>query len=282
MNGDSNDSGRNSTVGLTTARLAAFYFDGIPNRIFRFRYYELVPVYNRSNSTADTITHVDTILYTLHPQLETLLRQHATSPLEWPGLFREFQDNFTKTDDTNNGSTSEIVQILPKCEVRWSWDCDPILHAYALEYQHTDCTSKTGPPPERAGIHATMVHGQAIVQSQMIPGQQILIKDQLSLYADALFIHDRGFDPETGNFIYGNQRNIPYQLQRVTSIHDSRTIVGEEEKQQDTENTNKSMTRTVVRPDMTWTLGESYRTMEEYQDKMDAMGGPTFSKPKKG
>ena len=58
-----------------------------------------------------------------------------------------------------------------------------------------------------------MEHGQASVGSQMVPGQTILIKDQLSLWPDQLWILDRGLDSNTGAFIYGNQRNVPYMLQ---------------------------------------------------------------------
>lgn len=212
------------------ARLAAFYFDGTPKAIFRFRYYKLVPA-SQENSTGSA---VDTVLYTLNPELEMKLRQCADRPLEWPEIFSSFD-------------STDRVRLLPRCDVRWSWDMDPVLHAYAAENKDANGD----------GIHAVMVHGQALVDSQMIPGQKILIKDQLSLWNDALWIHDRGFNPDTGDFIYGNQRDIPYRLQRVAEFDDDGT-------------------RSIVQTKLAWTLGSEYRSPMEYQSRLDAMGGPSI------
>jgi CpeT/CpcT family (DUF1001) len=64
------------------------------------------------------------------------------------------------------------------------------------------------------GLHAAMVHGSASLDSPMLPGQKIPVHDQLSLS----WIHDRGYNPDTTDCIYGNQRGIPYRMQRVTTI----------------------------------------------------------------
>jgi CpeT/CpcT family (DUF1001) len=208
-----------------STRLASFYFDGTPQAIFRFRYYELVPQNLSSNS--DDFA-VDTLLYTLNPQLESLLRQQASEPNEWKATFDSF-------------NPSDRIRLLPKCDVRWSWKRDPILHSYAGD--------------DGNGIHAVMVHGEAIVESQMSPGQQILILDQLSLYPNLLYIHDRGFDPATGDFIYGNRRNVPYQLDRVATVHGN--------------------TRIVVNERLRWTLGPEYRSPAEYESRINEMGGPS-------
>jgi CpeT/CpcT family (DUF1001) len=207
-----------------STRLASFYFDGTPQAIFRFRYYELVP---QSLSSDSEDFAVDTLLYTLSPQLELLLRQQATEPHQWKETFNSFDP-------------SDRIRLLPKCDVRWSWKRDPVLHSYA---------------GDDGGIHAVMVHGQATVESQMSPGQQILILDQLSLYPDLLYIHDRGFDPVTGDFIYGNRRNVPYQLDRVASVDGD--------------------TRTVVNERLRWTLGPKYRSPAEYESRINEMGGPS-------
>jgi hypothetical protein len=211
------------------ARLAAFYFDGQPNAIFRFRYYHLIP-----QLIEDRAVSVDTVLYTLNPDLEKILRGAATDPLSWPGIFHDFK------------SDSPTI-LLPKCDIRWSCQMDPVQHAYATGFSQEN---KSSP-----GIHAVMVYGQALVESQMIPGQQILIKDQLSLWPNEFWIHDRGFDPETGNYIYGNQNEIPYRLERVTNIHGAK--------------------RNGASETLSWTLGPKYRTEEEYQEKLSAMGGPS-------
>ena len=77
---------------------------------------------------------------------------------------------------------------------------------------------------------------------------------------DEIYIHDRGFDPETMRFIYGNQRDIPYQLERVTTMATDRT-------------------RKVVNNDLKWTLGPTFRTPKEYEAKLANVGGP--SRPRK-
>ena len=129
-------------------RLAAFYFDGDPTAIFRFRFYKLVP-----NSSTNS---VDTVLYTLDPDLERALRQ-CSDPLDWKKLF-----------DDQNGS--ERVTELKGCDVRWSWTLDPVQHSYASSHEK-----------DHDGIHAIMINGEALVESQQMPGVKILIRDQLSL-----------------------------------------------------------------------------------------------------
>jgi hypothetical protein len=214
-----------------TSRLAAFYFDGNPTAIFRFRFYRLVP--DKDKGT------VDTILYTLDPALEIALRNCA-NPLEWKELFQK-----------ENGF--ERVTELKDCDVRWSWTMDPVQHSYAASHVK-----------DHEGIHAVMVHGEALVESQLNPGVQILIRDQLSLWEDELWIHDRGFDPKTMDFIYGNQREIPYCLQRVSNI-----------KPKSSGSNNDDLVRSVNNIDLQWTIGPTYRTEDEYDAKMMAIGGPS-------
>lgn len=129
---------------------------------------------------------------------------------------------------------------------------DPVEHAYALD---NDKKSKLN---EQDSIHAVMVHGEAIVDSTIIPGVKIRILDQLSLYEDTFYINDRGLDPESGAFIYGNQRGVPYRLDRVTRL----VSKGEEQWE-----------RQIVDEDLKWTMGESWRSSEEYDAKVEAIGG---------
>jgi CpeT/CpcT family (DUF1001) len=256
----------------TSTRLAAFYFDGQPTQIFRFRFYSLHQV------SADT---VDTVLYTIHPQLEAQLRQ-TPDPLQWPRLFakfREHQDGGTTEIDRDAG-LREKVQLLPNCDVRWSRTADPIQHFYLFDA--INATRLADPVP---GLHAVMVYGSdrtedtvpadatgiagVLVPSQNIPGRQIRIRDQLSLYDQILFIHDRGHDPHSGAWIYGNQRHVPYRLERVTTFNcptAGNNVPGE-----------GLLHRAVVGPSLAWTLGQTYRTVEEYGQYLQAMGGPTSS-----
>jgi hypothetical protein len=243
------------------ARLAAFYFDGNPGAIFRFRYYHLVPTdMNMSgddiSSSSLSLPLVDTVLYTLHPDLEKELRQ-CPDPLEWPNLFHNFSP-----PSSSSAATDLKITLLQACDVRWSWERDPIQHAYAAAAEIDRGTHDNG-------MHAVMVHGNATVQSQMMPGQDILIKDQLSLWRDSLWIHDRGYNPDTGAFIYGNQRGVPYRLQRVT------TCDSDVDAQQQQEQPNSR--RVVVDPSLAWTLGPDFRTPQEYEEKMAVIGGSSRS-----
>jgi hypothetical protein len=217
-----------------TSRLAAFYFDGTPQRIFRFRYYELLP------PTSDTTgTRMEMRLYSLNPELEGLMRRQSEDPVSWRAIFESFQAD----------SLSDKISNLRNCEVSWSLEMDPDEHAYALNIT------------EIQGVHAVMVHGEAIVDSQMVPGSKIRILDQLSLFDDVFYINDRGFDPETGAYIYGNQREIPFRLDRVSTCD--------------------PQGRNVVNAELQWTLGPEWRDEAEYKDKMTAIGGPSAAMNKK-
>jgi hypothetical protein len=147
------------------------------------------------------------------------------------------------------------IKYLPNCEIRWSVDMDPVEHAYILDHDNSKLKNE-----EQDSIHAVMVHGEAIVDSTIIPGVKIRILDQLSLYEDTFYINDRGLDPESGAFIYGNQRGVPYRLDRVTRLVQH----GEED---------VHLERKVVDEDLGWTMGESWRSSDEYDAKIAAIGG---------
>lgn len=94
------------------------------------------------------------------------------------------------------------------------------------------------------------------VQSQNVAGLEILVKDDLRIWSDRLWVNDRGFD-RSGNFVYGNQRGVPYKMRRV-----------------------------VASGPLAWTLGERHRTKETYAQKMSAIGvdpgqrvGPPVRRP---
>lgn len=80
------------------------------------------------------------------------------------------------------------------------------------------------------------------IQSQNVAGLEILVKDDLRVWSDQLWVNDRGFDRE-GNFVYGNQRSVPYKMSRV-----------------------------VAPGPLAWTLGAEHRTKEAYAEKMSAIG----------
>jgi CpeT/CpcT family (DUF1001) len=316
-----------------TSRLAAFYFDGVPRAIFRFRFYRL-----ETTSTSSTTMHhngnnnnnstVDTILYTLSDAVEQKLRA-CPDAMQWPSIFTKYvreEQSKQQVDPSIQSSDDDIaniavqlscVRLLPNCEVRWSWEPDPIQHAYVADFHrddnddtdHTDNTdtddsvdrttttttttkttavaTTTTTSSSTDSIHAVMVHGSALVDSQMLPGQKILIRDQLSLWSDQLWIHDRGFHPDTGAYIYGNQRGIPYRMQRVTSCivpptnsnSNSNTtdteppFIPPKEQEQEQQQPQPQFERHVTDPELAWTLGSDYRTTIEYEANMQIIGG---------
>jgi len=243
-----------------STRLAAFYFDGNPDRIFRFRYYDLVPSATKHET-------VEMFLNTLHPDLEKLLKSHAKDPLSWPHIFKNFKPPI---------EGEQKVDILKKCEISWSIDKDPIQHSYltSTPEDEDDYFSNS--------LHAIMIHGPTIVNSTIVPGMQIRIVDQLSLYQDVFYINDRGFDPITGGFIYGNQREVPYRLERISTIS-SRNLTsrtGDSRTSMPTSHTG-TLQRQLVYPDLEWTIGPDHRTTEEYERNMKVIGGPSAGMNKK-
>ena len=259
----------------TTTRLAAFYFDGNPQRIFRFRFYKIVEVVestggnsssSSSSSSTNTSKSIEMHLYTLHPDLEKILRSNADEPSTWPTLFEEF--------DPVSSSATELpkVSILPKCEISWSTQKDPTQHSYIEKFQEDSLLGSAS--TKLSPIHAVMVYGEAIVNSTIIPGMMIRIVDQLSLFEDTFYINDRGFDPTSGDYIYGNQRDIPYVLQRVSRFVPCKSL--------DNNGTGPAATvqqtydREIVDADIEWTLGPRWRTEEEYDQKILSIGGPSI------
>lgn len=90
------------------------------------------------------------------------------------------------------------------------------------------------------------------IKSQNVGGLEILVKDDLKVWPDHLWVNDRGFDGE-GNFVYGNQRGVPYKMRRVAAAGP-----------------------------LEWTLGAEFRTKELYAEKMSAIGvtpGQRFGPP---
>jgi hypothetical protein len=249
------------------ARLAAFYFDGNPNALFRFRYYHFV---SSSTSSPENVELVDTYLYTLSSDLYAKL-SHA-HPIEWSRLFREHLEvlgneneeaGFSPDDDGGHVDLTQValhfgaIQNLPRCEVRWSWELDPVQHSY-IDTTKLASSDDSG-NGDVDGLHAVMVHGEATVvsSSQNSAGRSILIRDQLSLYEHLFYIHDRGWDPDTMEYIYGNQRGVPYLLERVTRRYANGTMI-------------------LTDPDLSWTLGTAFRSSEEYRKYLDQIGGPPF------
>ncbi|KAL7548455.1 hypothetical protein ACHAWF_011742 [Thalassiosira exigua] len=264
--------------------LAAFYFNGDPSRIFRFRAYQL-----SSPSFDETMVRMK--LHTLRPHLEQRLRQ-CPDPCAW---WNESCNVWCEQIETQNkvevdeerwfsfrsAGVSTLVHPLEGCDVLWNPNWDPSKHSYLYVNEYDgispERTSSVHHPsltkpvlPIGRSCQATMEAGSkgAIVDSvSLIPGKRILIKDELSLWEDEFWINDRGYDPDAAlsdetkgdmPFVYGNRRGVPYKLRRVTEILPD--VIPQH-----------LLKRTFVNSDLEWTLGEDYRTIEFYQGKMDAV-----------
>jgi hypothetical protein len=155
-------------------------------------------------------------------------------------------------DDSDGEQPTTHFTLLQGCDVLWTTIADPKRHGYTNGVDVSDA------------VHAVLINEKgAILPSTLQPGRQILIKDELSLWDNALWINDRGYDVESGDFIYGNQRGIPYKVKRVENLNNDN-----DEVDNDIQKKKLSTGGPVVNEDLKWTLGDQWRTEEEYTEKM--------------
>ena len=255
--------------------LAAFYFNGNPQQIFRFRAYQLcAPDPEEVNAV------VRMKLNTLSPVLEQALRKRSEDPCSWWRTAWEVWSGEERNEIHENGihswsqfqrsGISSLVSPLDGCDVLWEEDWDAAKHSYLLVNEYDSDEANEIPSCCGTSFHATMEAGSdgAIVDSiSMIPGQRILIKDELSLWENEFWINDRGYDPDAETdstnenqdmpFVYGNRRGVPYKLKRVSHL------------------VSKAGAELQVAPkesgELQWTLGGPYRTPGEYEAKLKAI-----------
>jgi hypothetical protein len=243
---------------ICSAVVACYYFDGMPNRIFRLRMYSLYcgSYDEHDNSMTPQQETVQMRLYTFCPELEKILRLNSEYALEkWLKLISDHV--------LENGSDS--FQLLNRCDIQWTENPDEVRHAYLNKFSSNIHNKSNKSVP----IHAKMIYdheqGGVLLESQMMPGTFIRIQDELSLWQDELWINDRGFDADTKKMVYGNWKGVPYQMIRVTNIG----------QQNDATNNPGQYRRTIVSSDLSWTLGEKWRTAQKYDMKIAAIGGTT-------
>ncbi len=222
------------------AVIAAYYFDGMPSRIFRLRVYTL---YWDENS--DDEDGVKMKLFTCDPSLEGKLRSKSASALEDWGDIIEKHVSESKGDMT--------FQEMERCDILWTSKPDAIRHQYLESFSPATKTLETSEP-----VHAIMVNdhekGGVLLESQMMPGSYIRVQDELSLWENELWINDRGHDADSGDMVYGNWDGVPYQMTRVARL-------------------NSDLKREVVDGSISWTMGEAWRSEAEYESKMASIGG---------
>ena len=210
-------------------------------------------------------------LYSLSPEVEGMLRGLSGRPLEWvPALLRYLQSaSSASSSDVGTDSDFQPFLELHGCDVEWRPDPDPDRHAYAYGKAQTSSSRKLQPDEAH---HAVMVNGEATIPSLMNPGSMIRVVDELSLWEDDFWINDRGFDPDSGDFVYGNQRGVPYKMRRVSSLIQP-SVLEEEDGDDGTIESPLNLQRRIDNEALAWTLGDAYRTSEEYTAAMEAIGG---------
>jgi len=184
-NEESNSS--NNSTNIMGRVVAAFYFNGMPQQIFRLRLYTLYQIDDG----------VQMVLNTFQLDVERVLKE--TPMHQWSDTIQQ--------QLLQKQSWDKLLVNLPECDIIWTEQPDPKQHAYAYNNNPYDA------------YHAVMLAGPngTTVASQVIPGMYINIRDELSLWKNEFWINDRGLDPQNvSSFIYGNQRGIPYKLKRVT------------------------------------------------------------------
>ena len=244
--------------------LAAYYFDGLPERIFRFRLYELLDGARVDDNIFSSESNEDLVimkLYTLLPSIEGRLRSIGSDPLKWWDII-----NGSVGGTLDVHSQSEACKLLQGCEVVWKSNPDPMRHIYLEHGLPNNAPNNTKYLATSSSVaHAFMVKDSVEIDSQMAPGTKILVKDELSLWRQELLINDRGYDLD-GNYIYGNQRGVPYRMNRVACIKSGKSTKSEDSPQ---------VNRMVVEDDLAWTLGPNWRTEDVYQSKLLMVGGVT-------
>ena len=230
--------------------LACYYMDGIPSKIFRFRLYSFEPTLigtkmEKTNSKANNayINNMNVLLkiYTVDPNFISMIKENVVDqPTQWENQFWNFLSKrqiMNSTDEKvadalNQECKSFVFELLEGCNVLWTPTIDPKRHSYIFDdpnisLKKEDCNHNV---MMDNSFHAIMLNETgAVVNSMMIPGKKIRIQDELSLWfgesseyssipSAALWINDRGFDLDTGEFIYGNRVGVPYKMDRVASF----------------------------------------------------------------
>ncbi|CAM9292442.1 unnamed protein product [Laminaria digitata] len=258
---------------------AKYYFNGDASVVFRYRLYSFHAIPGaRGGATMK--------LWRLFPAIEGRLRAQGydLASFDWGGIdatlpppqqqqqLGQEKEGVQPTDGAARTECDEheggVVERIVGCEVYWSrgdsgtstggdsesdggvvGELDGGSAAAAASGATTGMGVGTGVP--FLGLMGEDDSGTWI-KSQNVDGLEILVKDDLKVWPNHLWVNDRGFDRE-GNFVYGNQRGVPYKMRRV-----------------------------VAGGPLEWTLGAECRTKELYAQKMSAIGvtpGQRFGPP---
>ncbi|CAN0283947.1 unnamed protein product [Discosporangium mesarthrocarpum] len=221
---------------------AKYYFNGDPSVVFRYRLYSFHAAEESSRGRGP----VEMRLWRLLPLVEQQLKavDYHLAGFSWAraGAWGPGEEN---AGGSREGC--DVVERMQGCEIYWS---------RALEGEEGQASvgaeAGEGEGEGAGGGEEEVVCGflglmgendeGTWISSQNVPGLNILVKDDLRLWPGRLWVNDRGYDRH-GDFVYGNQRGVPYKLEATDPDHP-----------------------------LGWTLGEEYRTPETYAEKMAAIG----------
>jgi len=258
--------------------LAAYYMDGEPSKIFRFRLYSLLPTTvgtqkidtktkNNNNQQEAYHENLNVLLkiYTVDPTIMLQIRLNARSPEKWENILQNSLNHENANNTEQSQTPNNLFQLLQGCNVLWAPSYNPKRHSYLFDVDfesQNNCTcsitNDISLMLEDGSFHAIMLNETgAIVDSMMSPGKRIRIQDELSLWGEpssALWINDRGFDADSGDFIYGNRKGVPYKMDRVAWFQ------SREDNDQNNDNMGINM-RVPVKDgpgkELLWTLGNT-------------------------
>lgn len=168
---------------------ARYYFNGDPSRVFRTRVYAIAP--GDPGKYGDRGI-VEMRIFRLYGEAEQRLREsgYDLSCISWGDKSRQGDD---------------VYEWMRGCEVFWE--------RYKPESVQDDEARRVLGISGGDRFIGFMKGGGCEVFSNII-GQRIHVMDDLLLTSEDLWVADRGFD-ESGEFVYGNRKGIPYKMRRV-------------------------------------------------------------------
>ena len=191
--------------GLPLALLAVYYFEGQPGALFRVRCYTLAG--DGRDAAADDVDEevVEMRLWRLPATLVAGVRTAAgeANDADAGVAYAAARAPQGLLASDGRGLDLSACVELTGCEVRWRVTGGAFLSSAGGGSDGSDCE-----------LVAEMTGGGCTVESERSPGEFIRVTDDLRLDDDVLWINDCGYDME-GNFVYGNQRGVPYKNVKV-------------------------------------------------------------------
>lgn len=144
---------------------------------FRFRYYEFSPSSAEAAGEEECGVVARMRLHRPLPQTELKLKEHSYDVSRYlPDLSTGFEH-------------------LQHCDVQWTH----------VGQSLSDCAA--------AYYHGTLVEGQCTVCSQADPSVRLLVRDDLRVFEDGLWICDRAYT-SSGRQVIGHPDGVPYKLKK--------------------------------------------------------------------